>query len=71
MKNVKNFLLTAFLFMSTVCFSQQSANPLANTEWNGIANIPSPEEITFNPDSALENKQSQRDDLIKDRMKSY
>lgn len=47
MKNVKNFLLTAFLFMSTVCFSQQSANPLANTEWNGIANIPSPEEITF------------------------
>lgn len=33
--------------MSTVCFSQQSANPLANTEWNGIANIPSPEEITF------------------------
>ncbi len=47
MKNVKNFLLTAFLFMSTVCFSQQSANPLANTEWNGIANIPSPEEIKF------------------------
>lgn len=47
MKNVKNFLLTAFLFMSTVCFSQQSANPLANTVWNGIANIPSPEEITF------------------------
>ena len=46
MKNIKNFLLTAFLFMSTVCFSQQSANPLANTEWNGIANIPSPEEIT-------------------------
>ncbi|WP_312195773.1 hypothetical protein [Epilithonimonas vandammei] len=33
--------------MSTVCFSQQSANPLANTEWNGIANIPSPEEIKF------------------------
>ena len=47
MKNVKNFLLTAFLFMSTVCFSQQSGNPLANTEWNGVANIPSPEEITF------------------------
>gem|GEM_PF-4102206 len=47
MKYVKNFLLSAFLFLSTVCFSQQSGNPLANTEWNGIANIPSPEEITF------------------------
>ena len=54
MENVKNFLLTAFLFMSTVCFSQQSANPLANTEWNGIANIPSPEEIIFNPNHAVE-----------------
>ena len=29
------------------------------------------EQNQFNPDSALENKQSQRDDLIKDRMKSY
>lgn len=47
MKNVKNFLLTAILLLSIVCYSQQSANPLANTEWNGIANIPSPEEITF------------------------
>ena len=47
MKNAKNFLFTAFLFLSTVCFSQQSGNPLANTEWNGVANIPSPEEITF------------------------
>ncbi len=47
MKNAKNFLFTAFLFLSTVCFSQQSGNPLGNTEWNGVANIPSPEEITF------------------------
>lgn len=29
------------------CFSQQNANPLANTQWKGVANIPTPAEVVF------------------------
>lgn len=35
------------LLSGIFCFSQQTANPLANTQWKGVANIPTPAEVIF------------------------
>jgi len=44
--STKSFV--AFLLLSGVFyFSQQKANPLTNTEWKGVASIPTPAEVVF------------------------
>lgn len=47
MKTIKKSSFTILMFSGLFCFSQQAANPLANTEWKGIANIPVPAEVNF------------------------
>ena len=40
--------LSAMLLLSSLFyFSQQTTNPLTNTEWKGVANIPTPAEVNF------------------------
>ena len=47
MKTIANSLASILLLSGIFCFSQQTANPLANTEWKGVASIPTPAEVTF------------------------
>ncbi len=47
MKTMKKTFTSILLLTGIFCFSQQTANPLANTEWKGIASIPTPAEVIF------------------------
>ena len=47
MKTITNSLIAGLFLSSLFCFSQQTTNPLANTQWKGIANIPTPAEVIF------------------------
>lgn len=47
MKNITKSLAVFMLFCSAFYFSQQTTNPLANTQWKGVANIPTPAEVIF------------------------
>lgn len=42
-KSVSVLLLLSSLFYG----AQQSSNPLENTQWKGVANIPTPAEVVF------------------------
>ncbi|WDF47991.1 hypothetical protein PQ459_05785 [Chryseobacterium sp. KACC 21268] len=47
MKTITNSLIAGLFLSSLFCFSQQTTNPLANTQWKGIANVPTPAEVVF------------------------
>jgi len=47
MKTITKSLSAIFLLASLFYFSQQKTNPLANTQWKGVANIPTPAEVIF------------------------
>jgi len=47
MKTIKNSLVAGLVLLSLFCFSQQNTNALANTQWKGVANIPTPAEVIF------------------------
>jgi len=47
MKTITNSLIAGLFLSSLFCFSQQTTNPLANTLWKGVANIPTPAEVIF------------------------
>ncbi|WP_379965816.1 hypothetical protein [Epilithonimonas sp. UC225_85] len=47
MKIITKSLSATLLLSSLFYFSQQKTNALANTEWKGVANIPTPAEVTF------------------------
>ena len=47
MKNITKSVTVLFLLTSVFYFSQQKSNALVNTEWKGVANIPTPLEINF------------------------
>lgn len=47
MKTIRKSVTTILLLAGVFCFSQQNANPLANTQWKGVANIPAPAEVIF------------------------
>ena len=47
MNAITNSLSAMLLLSSLFYFSQQTTNPLANTEWKGVANIPTPAEVNF------------------------
>ena len=47
MNTITKSLSAMLLLSSLFYFSQQTTNPLANTEWKGVANIPTPAEVNF------------------------
>lgn len=51
MKTITNLLIAGFSIASLFCYSQQTTNLLANTQWKGVANIPTPAEVIFKFDT--------------------
>ena len=47
MKTPTKSLSLLLLLISIFYFSQDKTNPLANTEWRGMSNIPGPAEVNF------------------------
>ena len=47
MKTIANSLIAGLFLSSLFCFSQETTNPLANTQWKGVASIPTPAEVIF------------------------
>lgn len=47
MKTITKLFFAVLLVSGLFSFSQQKTNPLANTEWKGVANIPTPAEVIF------------------------
>lgn len=47
MKTITNSLSALLLLSSMFYFSQQKTNALANTQWKGVASIPTPAEVVF------------------------